>query len=414
MGTPKDQGATGTRATGGPDVVAENGANGQPIPAPRVPARHVLDTWLFPTLIHAVAMCAQLVIVVAMRRPDQTLWSRLSIWDGQRYAAVAAYGYPHHIQVALDGSLVEGHEYAFFPLYPMLVSFLSRLTTLDVLTVGILVSSLASVALGPLTYRLATEYGCTRNGVYVAVGLLGALPMAVVFEMGYADALFTALAFAALLFALRERWGTAAALLAFTCLTRPVGYVVATAILALVFARRTGDPTPRRTLKIVACAAAGFAATLAFWVFAAVRTGDPTAYFDVQKAGWNTTVDYGASTRHFLAAALTHPGDSGGRIAILCALITLGYAVVSLVCLSRWRAAVFAVVGVVGTLSVLMTTNYWHSKPRLLLVCAVLVVPAGEWLSRCRPVVAWTFVVVASAAAMLFSAYMVTRWPYAI
>ena len=67
-----------------------------------------------------------------------------------------------------------------------------------------------------------------------------------------------------------------------------------------------------------------------------------------------------------------------------------------------------------GWLVVVGSSNYWHSKPRLLLVDAIIVIPLALQLGGRSTRVVPVAVGLLTLASLWFGAYMVTGWPYAI
>lgn len=69
----------------------------------------------------------------------------------------------------------------------------------------------------------------------------------------------------------------------------------------------------------------------------------------------------------------------------------------------------------VGTLaSVVLSSDFWHTEPRLLLGAAVLVVPAAEQLRTVAPRRLLIGLALGFVVSAWFGAYMITQWPYTI
>lgn len=360
-------------------------------------------------------MALQLGVVALMRAPDQgSAVSRLTIWDGRLYAGIAAHGYPHAIAFGPHGQLVRGDEFAFFPLYPALTWLLVHTTFLSYSGASLISALTFSSLLGPLMFQITKHHSQSRRAAYLAVVVLGVLPMAVVFQMAYAEALFTALSLTAYACAQRGHWGRTGALLLLAGLTRPVAYIVAAGVFTLGIQARRGTSTRSKNdlIRIFGASAMGVMAAPAFWLFAALRTHDATAWFDVQRAGWNTTFDYGASTYHFMRSQVFESTNLS-EAAIPCAVVLLGYLLLALITAKR-SLAPYAVIIMLGWATVVLSSNYWHSKPRLLLVCALAAVPLASWLARCSTRVVAACLTFAACISFWFGAFMITQWPFAI
>ena len=72
-----------------------------------------------PAAIRAGGMLVQLVVLAWLNGAGgPSLLDRLTKWDGLFYSEIASAGYPRRITIAPDGSLTEGMEFAFHPLFP--------------------------------------------------------------------------------------------------------------------------------------------------------------------------------------------------------------------------------------------------------------------------------------------------------
>ncbi|MDR7610786.1 MAG: mannosyltransferase family protein, partial [Armatimonadota bacterium] len=134
--------------------------------------------------------------------PFLAVWGH---WDTRWYLDIARRGYsPERLPYTGEAN------YAFFPLYPLLMRALGPVVG-DVYLAGIVVSNLSLVAAAVLLYRLARldgdELAAERSVKYLVL-----LPTAFVFSAVLTEALFVALSVAAFLQARRDRWWAAGAL----------------------------------------------------------------------------------------------------------------------------------------------------------------------------------------------------------
>ena len=219
-------------------------------------------------------------------------WHR---WDAPHYTDVAVWGYlredpgtltyPGYEQVYpgdLDLYIV------FFPLYPWLVGVVTALLGQPILA-AFLVTTAASLAVAPVTYRLiATDLG-HRVGLWGAAFLL-VFPTAYFLHIGYTESLFLALAFAALWLARTGRWWAAAILGVLAGMTRVNGLVLVPALAVEAWlqwrtTRRIGAG------QIAAIAAAGVGFLVYLGVNVAVY-GDPFAFRNIQLDHWYKGLDW--------------------------------------------------------------------------------------------------------------------------
>jgi hypothetical protein len=235
----------------------------------------------------AVFVASRLLVVVAalaaetlvIRNPNLTsgdgapILRSLTSWDGWFYLGIVRDGYH---AAAVTGSY---HDYAFLPLYPLLVRVLSAPWPAFAGLTAVVVSNAAFlVALG-LFVRLG-EAVVGRRRARLAAVYLAIFPFAAVFSMAYTESLFLALALGAFLAAERDRRPLAGVLFALACLCRLQG-VVMIVPLVLIFLQRDGwRPRPSQAWLALGPAASG-----AFLLFVASLTGRSSGYLDAQ-VGW--------------------------------------------------------------------------------------------------------------------------------
>lgn len=383
----------------------------------RPPADGPLWAWVLPVLIRVLTCAAAGVVIAVWARVSGADRTRdwLLLWDARWYAQIAESGYPAGILIAPNGDLLVGTEFAFFPLFPALASALAWLTGTPATWACLLLALAASLLLGPASYAVARAEGAGRPAALLAVGLLGALPMSVIHVAGYAESLFTLLGLLALRAAQRRRWAAVAVLLLLASLTRPAGLVTAVGIgcYGLIQWRRRRGPR-RELVAIGAATGAGVLGIAAFWQFVAWRSGVPRGWFVVQERGWGTTFDQGRSSWLF-ARRLLLEHDLPLVLGWIVAGLVLGMLLIALGLLAVRAARPFVPWLLLGWASVVGASNFWYSRPRLLLVASVVVVPLAVAIggrARSRAVVGLAATLV--LASILFGAYLTLTWPYAI
>jgi hypothetical protein len=242
------------------------------------------------------------------------LFDAFSRWDGFRYLAIAANGYP-----ASDPAST-----AFFPLFPLLARSLAMLTgsvTAAHLEIAAVIVSnvalLAAVAL--LTALCRLDHGARMASQ--ASWYLLLFPTSFFLSAVYADSLFLALSLGAMLSARRDRWLLAGVLGGLAALTRPYGFVVAIPIAVEAALRwREGERSwrPIAGLAIIPVALGAWMAWLA-WHF-----GDPLAFVHAQ-SGWHRSLS-GPWEGFFrtLSGPLTINRLPHSAIDLVAAVLTLG------------------------------------------------------------------------------------------
>lgn len=214
-------------------------------------------------------------------------------WDAGWYISIARDGY--------DSALEDGrqHNYAFFPLLPMLMRLVvgSNRPLSDYGLAGVVINHglflAALVVLYQLTLAVFRDPAMGRRVVWI----VAVSPWAFVFSMAYTEALFLFLSATALWGAWRleyhpARWQTTwlAAAVTLGCvqgaaLTRPPGVLLAVAVAWIFFMRARGY-TPRQRAVLVAApflsAALAFAAFVSYISF---HTRSPGAVLQAAR-GW--------------------------------------------------------------------------------------------------------------------------------
>lgn len=142
-------------------------------------------------------------------------------WDGAHYISIAKSGYQEQFQ------------YAFFPLYPILIKFFGEITG-DFLLSAILINLISSFLAANTFYQLVRiEF----NKQYAQKALLSLLffPMSFYFLTAYTEGLFLLLAVSTFLFVRKGNLFLATVTAALASATRPAGVAVVLSLLVYVY-----------------------------------------------------------------------------------------------------------------------------------------------------------------------------------
>jgi Gpi18-like mannosyltransferase len=161
--------------------------------------------------------------------PTQYPWpnmyrSMFDYWDAWHYSAIATEGYSGPVR------------WAFYPLYPLIIRFLSRLTLLRMRPdlVGAVFSTFVFLAFAYFQKRITESSDPRLHGLKAETtwGWVMFLfwPASWVFHSHHTESLFLLLSFAAFMTARYDRWALAAVLAGLCALTRNQGAFVALAV----------------------------------------------------------------------------------------------------------------------------------------------------------------------------------------
>jgi hypothetical protein len=214
-------------------------------------------------------------------------FSFANIWDGRWYQIVAGYGYPASLPSG-DGIHVTENAWAFLPGYPGVVDAVMFLTRLPWEVAAVLVSFLAGAGAALVFHQLMRRVRLGRSAALFAVVLFCVAPVSPLFQVAYAESLYTLLLVTALLLLVERRYGWLFPVVLAMAFTRPSGLAFALAVgmhVVYRWVRRREDPFPLRE-RILSLSLAVFSglAGLAWPAIAAIGTGSWTAYTDTELA----------------------------------------------------------------------------------------------------------------------------------
>jgi hypothetical protein len=327
----------------------------------------------------AVRTVCMLVFVAWAHLQGQPLLAHPgSQWDTNWYLDLASNGY----DTGLRPPGPDGRSYsnlAFFPLYPALIAAAGSMLPVGVGHAALGLSWLAALAAAWGVYATVAAGWGRRTGT-LATLLWAALPHAVVMNIPYTEALFTALAAWALWAAVTRRWLTAGLLSTLACLTRPTGIAVAAAVCAaaaveLVRLRRSGGELRRPVLGALISPLGWFGYVA--WV--GLRLGHWDGYFTVQRA-WDSYLDFGRSTLAHIWGTMRKPLSGVCEKAVSAVLAASVWLFVRSV---RQRVALpLLVFSAVMLLITLADAGAFLSRARFLTPVFPLLIPPAAALAR--------------------------------
>lgn len=229
----------------------------------------------------AIHLATLVCVVIANLFTHHGLVNDLSIWDGQWFLQAVTRGWPRHLPMA-NGQVL-ANPTAFFPLFPLLLRWISFATRLSPSVVGLVISGASGLtavfAVGLLTREFAGEEKAERAALLFAVS-----PGAFVFNLMYAEGILLTMVALGLIALLRRRWVLAGVCGAIATATSPVGMAFALSCLwsAILVARREHTWRP---LIAPVIAPIGFVAWMGYlWI----HTGTLMAWRITERDGWNS------------------------------------------------------------------------------------------------------------------------------
>ncbi|MFN2556594.1 MAG: mannosyltransferase family protein [Nitriliruptorales bacterium] len=323
-----------------------------------------------PLAVYAASRAVVLLTALAAVSGSKLgLLRSLVSWDGAWYLTVTVFGYPSAL-VNPQGTVAGAP--AFFPLYPLAIRLVAWLTGLTVVPAAVLVANIggaaAVVLLRELTRRVVDAATADRTVV-----LFSFFPGAVVLSMAYAEGLTLSLCLACLLALQQRSWAAAGATGALATLARPN----AVAVCAACFweaARVIHSERSWQALVAPLLAPAGFAV---FMVFLWRRTGEPTAWFFVQRRAWLESLDFGVTTVRNAVSATLHPGANLHFTLTAAALVVTG---VMLAALLVWRPPGYLVVYALTLVGLTVASVTLGLRPRFLLTAFPLIMAAAHYV----------------------------------
>lgn len=203
--------------------------------------------------------------------------------DANWYVGIAENGYEK-----MDFKTDSTHNWAFFPLHPLLWGLAHKLTGEFAMTGIVLVNLLLLFALY-LLHKTVLEFGYDAGVADRAVFYAAAFPVSYFYSMPLSESLFLLLTVGNFYAARRGRWGWAGATGALAAATRVTGVVLLPALIILYWQthRRVWPPTRYLALFLIP------SGLLAFMCHLYIITGNPLAFKDI-------TVTWGRQPVFFL------------------------------------------------------------------------------------------------------------------
>lgn len=204
-------------------------------------------------------------------------------WDAQWYWWVAVNGYPHTLPLTDAGDIAE-NAWAFLPIYP----WVANIAGFGDWAAGAVLVSLVAGFLASLVLHRLLRPRIGASAAMWAVAFFASGPLAAMFQVGYAEALFVLLLLLALDLVARRRYAWLYAVLPVMGFTRPgiLAFALFLGLHGIVrWLHRAREPLPvRHIVHIIALGALAVVVGFAWQVIVGIVTGDPSAYLKTELA----------------------------------------------------------------------------------------------------------------------------------
>lgn len=299
----------------------------------------------------------------------------LTSWDGLWYMDIVRNGYPSTIPPDVTYHVDEARA-AFFPLFPLLGRWFDKVfpggDSFAVLTMNAIIGLVAVVLIGLIGQRLYGERVGRTTATMVAL-----FPGSFVLSFAYSESLMIALAAACLLMLMDREWVAAGVFAAFATAARPNGLALVVACLvAAFFAIR--EERDWSSLAAVLLAPLGF---ITFQVWLGQHTGEPMAWFRVQREAWGEGTSFGwtalRNTAEAVWSPLTSPTDTITAISLVATVILL---VLGWKARLPWFMTMYSW-AIIGLMLVPATVT---ARPRFLFTAFPLLIGAARWYDQRR------------------------------
>ena len=323
----------------------------------------------------AIAELAAMVIgqrpgvhYAASTNPLLAVWGR---WDAEHYLGIATDGY-------------SGTEWAFFPLYPLLIRLVGAFTGSHLIA-GLIISNAASFFALLYFYKLV-EHEYNRHVAQRATFYVSIFPTAIFFSAVYSESLFLFLTVASFYYVRERRWVTAGVFGFLAAMTRSEGILLAAPLFIewVVAAREGGREFFRYWLDDVVKPLVGMALVplglAAYMAYSWIAIGDPLRFSHVQ-THWGRSfappwIAF-SNTLHKMTAAHAPQTIANEGLELAFTVLML---VVLVIGLRRLRLSYI----IYMALSILipMSTSSLMSMPRFALVLFPMFALFGLWGAR--------------------------------
>ena len=289
------------------------------------------DSLVFPVymwlLSRMVVLVAMLLIAPLLPMPPGGIqahfgWEVFSAWDSNLYEKIATSGY----------EILENHQpganVAFFPLFPIALSLLSRLG-ISVTVAGTLINHLAFLG----TLVLVYDWVKSHNGIQAAkwaVAVLAWCPLSIFGSVVYSEGLFLFFSTAALRAFDRQSFWQSALWGSLATASRVTGLAIIPALLLTAYLRKS------QLSAYIASLNAGMGVVL-YSIYCELQFHDPFAFITVQYSQWNRSQGFDWTGWLKMAVEIVAGGSNWNAGGLKDFTHPIIFGIMSLLALGLWK-----------------------------------------------------------------------------
>lgn len=228
---------------------------------------------------------------IVYQKTSTDIWSTWAQWDAKWYLDIAQNGYdntfpdypPEH-ELCNQGIGYCQRNFAFFPLYPVLIKSFSIMGISYTLS-GIIVSTLAISVASLGLYKLMQIFSDKKTAIFSVI-LLNIFPTSYLFSGIMTESLFICFLIWTYYFALKQKWSAVILLSFLLTLTRINGIFIMVSLVLIKLEQekfKLGKLFDRSNYKLWLGLLAGCMGLLLFMLFLRFQTGDALAFVKILK-----------------------------------------------------------------------------------------------------------------------------------
>ena len=360
--------------------------------------------WDIAALVAASGSAIRLLLLALMaRKQEKSFGGELKSWDAEYYIKIAEGGY-FNADFSFDDE-IHYHTMAFFPGFPFILRTVHDVTHIPYGVAAFLINFLFLTLAAGAVMAIATRSGANRPESILCSLVVTCAPMAVVFNMPYTEAMFIALSFWAIVAMIDQKWIMAGLLVTATGFVRltAVDLVFVCGVMVLFTAFRNWKAWASLVLSVLPISG--------YPIWANSHLEEKGGYFGVQAEYWSSQFDFGVATVRWILNTMLDCNNVGFFFSMMSMIA------VPLLLFATWKRMPWPAWLFCATLAanVLLSDGVMHSRPRLLLPAALLLVPIV--LDVFRKLGARTALFSTGVWVLFgswFSAYMLTSFEWAI